>query len=274
MLEGAIVYGIHGDEQNIRPLLHEKYNKVRKGNIRLRSVCGNPLAVEMNLRGVPEREKFDPDLNREFPGEHDSSSYVQRRAAELTDRLKGQNAYGVQAGFAHDPVDFVIDVHETYGNFDLIVVDGLNERSKALIQYFDIRHVVDLNRGKGDYHGFLISEIPGSIALEFGNMEDSDHPQQIRNRLQQSVDSLLNENPQYMYARPYYTVWGSLTREIYDRMWSATSHNIANFTPLTPEQKQALNVDRNTDLVPAFIGEYPDKVAQMLEMVGYIRPES
>jgi predicted deacylase len=92
----------HGDEAFSIPVLQELEKEYPKSEYSYDWIIGNARAIEHNVRFI------DTDLNRSAPGNIQSNSYEEKRAAEI---IEISQRY-----------DIVIDIHGTKSDFGIIKI--------------------------------------------------------------------------------------------------------------------------------------------------------
>ena len=143
--ETAIVGSIHGDEPCGRDGIEAVLADPPELTEPVKFIVVNEEALAIGRRYV------DVDLNRIFPGDHESDVREERLAAELADEVAGCT---------------VLSLHSTQsynGMFSL--VDELREFARAVIPHLSVDAVVQTT---GANEGRLFSVVPDAIEIECG----------------------------------------------------------------------------------------------------------
>jgi succinylglutamate desuccinylase len=213
---------IHGDEY-IGKYIFERYPLGRNEDFVWRSIIANPEAMYLNQRFI------DADLNRSFPGKLDGN-YEERRAYQLTKILS--------------EFDLIIDLHQTYSDMDdTIVVHNLTPELYEICQYFNIKHIVTLDKENSYYDGILLGHVKNSIAVEYGGIYNfQDSCQRVEKDIQNILDKrVVNIN------HSYYRILGTVETKFESKL------NLKNYQKLTEEEREILGIYED-NVYPFFIG--------------------
>ncbi|PSP92598.1 succinylglutamate desuccinylase [Halobacteriales archaeon QS_4_62_28] len=141
----AVVGGIHGDEpcgvHAVETLIEEAPAVERSVAL----VVANEAAIERDVRYV------DTDLNRSFPGDHDSEAHEERLAAALVEEIGDCTT---------------LALHSTQSYEDMFaLVDTVGEMERRICAHLSIDAVVETHRIN---EGRIFSGIPETVELECG----------------------------------------------------------------------------------------------------------
>jgi len=265
LLELAVVTDMHGTER-LSDFMLQYYGRVKGKHARIRTIRANPRASDLGVRYIHE------DLNRVFPGNHESSSYEQSRAAEIMDRLQGKNVtYNASENSLlaanHDPVDLVLDLHRSYADTDpFCLISELSEAHKTIMRCFNMRRMIDISFN-GKLTGTLLHHFSG-VMLEFGRLEEYGNTEYVQRCLRKGFHNLLSEEHLDPIFVDRFREYGSLSREHYQSLRSKGEEQIQNFERFSKEQRRLLDLPPNT--VPAFINGYPDRWCRVLQHVDTV----
>ena len=233
----------HGNEQ-VGCFIHDNYSTGKNHNFEWKSIIANPQAMSLNKRYIEQ------DLNRVFPGKADGN-YEERLAYQISQILPSH--------------DLVLDWHQSITNMsDTIFVKKLTPNLKEVCQYFDIAHIVELDKGQGGYQGTLISQVENGIALEYGNLHN--HQDACR-RVQRSLSGLLNKRRFRKFQNVYRMLDQSISLEFSKRL------KLKDFQGLSRDAMEILGI-YDLNIYPVFVGGYKEegiycKLVQKIKQVVY-----
>lgn len=215
----CVVVSLHGDE----PFGVEVMEKL-SGTMPV--IVGNPKAIERGVRYI------DSDLNRAFPG-NNQGNYEERRAAELTEKLK--------------EYDYVIDVHSSVCDFELfgIILKPTKEKID-LAKKMGLKKLVvvkdEIFKGQA-----LIEHVKCGISLEVGPHERENNVEEVTRAIRRLMEEE-NEKGEIELFEVFDIIKGDIK----------ASKNLANFKEVKKGETIAEGDDclfAPFDFVPIFVGE-------------------
>lgn len=213
---------IHGNEY-IGKYIFDHYPLGKNEYFIWKSIIANPEAMYLNQRFI------DTDLNRSFPGRLDGN-YEERRAYQLSKVLS--------------QFDLIIDWHQTSNDMDdTILVHDLTPELSEICQFFNIKHIVTLDKGDSYYDGTLLGHVKNSIAVEYGRLYDL---QDACQRVEKDIQNLLAKRVVNI-DHNYYRILGSVGKEFESKL------NLKNYQKLTEEEREILGIYED-NVYPIFIG--------------------
>jgi succinylglutamate desuccinylase len=225
----------HGDEP-IGKYIFDRYPVGRNEHFEWRSIIANPEAMYLNQRYI------DTDLNRAFPGKP-NGNHEEQRAYQLNQILS--------------QFELVIDWHQSISKMeDMIFVPKLNPYLKEVCQYFDIKHILELDKGRGDYEGLLFCQVENGMGVEYGRLYNF---QDVCRRFERDIHNLLSKR--VVTTNPnHYQVWGKVELEFKSKL------NLKDFQKLTKEELEILEI-LEEDIYPSFVDSYPGIYCLLLQKI-------
>jgi len=218
-----IVCCTHGDE-HVGRFIFDNYPVGKNDFYEWTTIIGNPQAMYLNQRFV------DTDLNRSFPGHKSSESYEERRAFQLTEKIKH--------------FDIVIDIHGALcPQADSIILNQSGPEIDGLLEFLNPVHIVH----NAPMAGLLVDQAKIGITLEYGFPEK--HLDGYR-RVETTIVNFLNKVPA-SETKKHYRYFGEVTtQQAHDNQLE-----LINFRALSEAEKKCLNITRAEPIYPYFVGD-------------------
>lgn len=179
--EVAVVGGIHGDEPSGVHAVERVLAEAPQVERPVAFVIANEEAIEQGRRYI------DTDLNRSFPGSHDSDAHEERLAAALVDEIGDCTT---------------LALHSTQSYEDMFaLVDTVNELARRVCPQLPIDAVVETH---GSREGRIFAGIPATIEVECGyqrSQQAKDNAVALTRAFLRAVDALPSETDPEAVAR-------------------------------------------------------------------------